>query len=207
MNLGSVQVHRPRIPQSFVAIAQPARICLKDLRTVSADDATTLWRVNPTSAISLISPPALTVGSPFQLGQRRRRLTDAMLPCCHVAMLPCCHRLSTGTDRSHRRGGNFRFSPPDRAQPGLRSAPGGGHPPVAHRGRRPGPQQPDGGPRNPARRPGFRRQLASWRRPRRPEAALTRTGGAHARPPASRRAATISRGANNLTPRSAPTLK
>ena len=163
MNLGSVQVHRPRIPQSFVAIAQPARICLKHLRTVSADDATTLWRVNSTSAISLISPSALTVGSPFQLGQRRRRLTDATVPRCHGATVPYglmaigCPR---GTDRSHRRGGNFRFSPPDRAQPGLRSAPGGGHPPVAHRGRRPGPQQPDGGPRNPARRPGFRRQLA-----------------------------------------------
>ena len=163
MNLGSVQVHRPRIPQSFVAIAQPARICLKHLRTVSADDATTLWRVNSTSAISLISPSALTVGSPFQLGQRRRRLTDATMPRCHDAIWRYGHMAigcTRGTDRSHRRGGNFGFSPPDRAQPGLPSAPGGGHPPVAHRGRRPGPQQSDGGPRNPARRPGFRRQLA-----------------------------------------------
>ncbi len=70
MNLGSVQVHRPRIPQSFVAIAQPARICLKHLRTVSADDATTLWRVNSTSAISLISPSALTpVSRELKMGE------------------------------------------------------------------------------------------------------------------------------------------
>ena len=203
MNLGSVQVHRPRIPQSFVAIAQPARICLKHLRTVSADDATTLWRVNSTSAISLISPSALTVGSPFQLGQRRRRLTDAMMPRCHDAMMPCmrcydammprwhdatilrCHRLSTGHGPQPPARREFRVRSPI----GRNRTVWGGHPPVAHRGRRPGPQQPDGGPRNPARRPGFRRQLApgaahTARRPLcRAQAALTRARPHRAAPP------------------------
>ncbi len=168
MNLGSVQVHRPRIPQSFVAIAQPARICLKDLRTVSADDATTLWRVNPTSAISLISPSALTVGSPFQLGQRRRRLTDATMPRCHDATMPRCHmalwpyghRLSTGHGPQPPARREFRVFAAGSGATGPTVRPRGRTPPVAHRGRRPGPQQPDGGPRNPARRPGFRRQLA-----------------------------------------------
>ena len=191
MNLGSVQVHRPRIPQSFVAIAQPARICLKHLRTVSADDATTLWRVNSTSAISLISPSALTVGSPFQLGQRRRRLTDATMPRCHDAMLPCCHRLSTGHGPQ----------PPARREFPVFAAGSGatGADALAPNSRTAAPEPGPAAWFSPPTRP--------WRRPHRPEAALTRAGGAHARAPASRRAATISRGAKHLTPRCAPMLK
>ncbi len=211
MNLGSVQVHRPRIPQSFVAIAQPARICLKHLRTVSADDATTLWRVNSTSAISLISPSALTVGSPFQLGQRRRRLTDATMPRCHNAIWRYDHMAMgcpRGTDRSHRRGGNFRFSPPDRAQPGLRSAPWGGHPPLPTGA---GALAPNSRTAAPGTRPGglvfaANSPLAPPTPPGGRSDAHRRRSRARARI-APRRAATISRGAKNLTPRCAPMLK
>ena len=203
MNLGSVQVHRPRIPQSFVAIAQPARICLKHLRTVSADDATTLWRVNSTSAISLISPPALTVGFPFQPGMSTPTETNrchdtmlpcchvAMLPCCHVAMLPCCHRLSTGHGPQ----------PPARREfPVFAAGSGATGPTVRPRGRTPpgcspvpAPWPPTAGrrPQEPGPAAWFSPPTRPWRRPHRPEAALTRAGGAHARAPASRRAATI----------------
>ena len=176
MNLGSVQVHRPRIPQSFVAIAQPARICLKHLRTVSGDDATTLWRVNSTSAISLISPPALTVGSPFQpwmsAPPETNRCHDTMLPCCHVAMLPCCYRLSTGHGPQPPARREFRvLAAGSLRNRCLRSAPGGGHPPVAHRGRRPGPHVAGRRPQEPGPAAWFSPPTRPWRRPRRPEAA------------------------------------
>ena len=181
MNLGSVQVHRPRIPQSFVAIAQPARICLKHLRTVSADDATTLWRVNSTSAISLISPSALTVGSPFQLGQRRRRLTDATMPCCHVAMLPCCHRLSTGHGPQPPARREFPVFAAGSGATGPTVRPRGRTPPGCPPGPAPWPPTVGRRPQEPGPAAWFSPPTRPWRRPHRPEAALTRAGGAHAR--------------------------
>ena len=44
----------------FLSLLPPSAICLKHLRTVSADDATILWWVNSTSAISLIFTSVVT---------------------------------------------------------------------------------------------------------------------------------------------------
>ena len=105
----------------------------------------------------------------------------AMLPCCHVAMLPCCHRLSTGHGPQPPARREFRVFAAGSGATGPTVRPRGRTPPVAHRGRRPGPPTAGRRPQEPGPAAGFSPPTRPWRRPHRPEAAVTRAGGAHAR--------------------------
>ena len=131
----------------------------------------------------------------------------AMLPCCHVAMLPCCHRLSTGHGPQPPARREFPVFAAGSGATGPTVRPRGRTPPGCPPGPTPWPPTAGRRPQEPGPAAGFSPPTRPWRRPHRPQAALTCAGGSHARPPASRRAATISRGAKYLTPRCAPMLK